>query len=466
MMNIINGIKGVFNQSSDERIKMITEGRLIPTFLFIALPGILTMIIQSLMPVLDGLIVYNYDSPVSGAAISYVTSLHNVLITGIAGVSTASAGVIGKYNGKGDSEKAMHLSGQLLSLTILLSFIIIPFVMFFIYITTLNQPDLDFKNKVILYNAIVIFAMPFISLQSSFNSIKTVFGHPEMALIRMLLFVPLKLMLSYIFLVKLNMGIVGAGLSTLLSYIGISIFITYDLLIKKSDERFLLRHFKLVKNDIIMLHKKFWPSVVQNSTKSLSFFLIRLELMKYGAFALSISSVAGDLNQIFLNFSACYDAAVIAFVSVNIGAGDAKRAKSASQLAVRIGFISATVLFIISHFATPLLVPLYTDDPVLIKSAIKTCVIYNYGIFGFSLMFNEMPTFTGLGLTKTSLIIQLLRIWVIRIGSMYLLYLIFPNIGYYAVFWSLAIANTLGGIISHIFYRKIDWDSYNAPKQV
>ncbi len=459
-MNISKYVKNIFNQSAEERIKMITEGNLYKTFMLIALPGIITMIVQSIMPILDGLIVYNFDSPISGAAIGYVTGFQNVLITAIVGISTASAGIVGKVNGKGDFNKAMHLSGQILSLTIISSLVLIPLIIIGMYGITLNQPDLEFRNKVLVYNAIVVLALPFVTLQTSYNSIKSVFGHPEMALIRILLFVPIKLLTSYIFLVQLNMGIIGAGLSTVVSYLIISIFIIYDLVIKKTDERFLLEHFKLVKKDVQMMFHKFWPSVVQNSTKSLSFFLIRMELVKYGALALSISGISGDLNQIFFNFTACYDAAIVSFVSVNVGANNVERAKSSANFAIKIGFISAIVLGIFSHFFTPYIVPLYTDDPYLIESSIKTLEIYNFGILAFSLMFNEMPVFTGLGLTKVSLAIQFLRIWVIRIIAMYVLYYLFEDIGFYAVFWSLAIANILGGIISHIFYKKIDWNSF------
>ncbi len=462
-MTIIQTIKNIFNQSAEERIKMITDGKLHSTFLLIALPGIITMIVQSVMPVLDGLIVYNYDSPISGAAIGYVNGFQNIIITAIAGISTASAGVIGKVNGQGNFKKAMHLSGQLLSLTLISSIIFIPVAIIFMYCITLNQPDLDFKNKVLLYNSIVILALPFISLQTSYNSIKSVFGHPEMALIRILLFVPLKLLCSYIFLVKLNLGIIGASLATVVSYLIISVFIIYDLVVKKSEERFLLNHFKLFKSDIIMLYHKFWPSIVQNSTKSLSFFLIRMELVKYGALALSISGISGDLNQIFFNFTACYDAAIVSFVSVNVGANNPQRAKKAADFAIKLGFISAIFLGVLSHFIAPIIVPFYTDDPYLIENSIKTLEIYNVGILAFSIMFNEMPVFTGLGLTKVSLIIQFMRIWVVRIIAMYVLYFIFKDIGFFAVFWSLAIANIIGGITSHIFYKKIDWKSFKQP---
>ncbi len=459
-------LKSIFNQSSEERIKMITEGDLYPTFMMIALPSIITMIVQSVMPVLDGLIVYNYDNPISGAAIGYATGFQNIIISAITGISTASAGIVGKVNGRGEFKKAMHLSGQLLKITLIGALLCIPIILLSMYGLMFNQTDIEFKSKVLLYNAIVATAIPFIALQTSYNSIKSVFGHPEMALVRILLFVPLKLICSYIFLVKLNMGIVGAGLSTFTAYFIISLFILYDLVIKDSHEKFERQHFKLVKEDIITMFHRSWPVSLQNCTKSLSFFVVRMELVKYGAMALAISSIAGDLNQIFFNFTACFDAAIVSFVSVNVGANNVKRAKSSADFAIKIGLYSSLVLGILSHFIAPLLVPLYTDDPYLIENAIKTLEIYNISIWAYALMFNEMPVFTGLGLTKMSLFIQLLRIWVVRISVMYGLYFIFPDIGFYAVFWSLPISNIIGGVASHIIYKKIDWLSFNDTKNL
>ncbi len=458
-------LKKIFNQSSEERIKMITEGDLYPTFMLIALPSIITMIVQSVMPVLDGLIVYNYDNPISGAAIGYVGGFQSIITTAITGISTASAGIIGRVNGRGEFKKAMHLSGQLLSITLILSFLCIPIVILIMYGLMFGQTDLEFRNKVLTYNAILAAAIPFISMQTSYNSIKSVFGHPEMALVRILLFVPIKLLCSYIFIAKLGLGIIGAGLSSFTSYFIISLFIIYDLVIKNSEEKFSKNHFKLIKKDIFSMFNKSWPVCLQNCTKSLSFFVVRMELVKYGAMALAISSIAGDLNQIFFNFTACFDAAIVSFVSVNIGANNIKRAKSSADFAINIGLCSSIVLGILSHFIAPHIVPLYTDDPYLIENVIKTLEIYNISIWAFALMFNEMPVFTGLGLTKMSLFIQLLRIWVVRISVMYGLYYIFPDIGFYAVFWSLPISNIIGGIASHIIYKKIHWQSFSDAQK-
>ncbi len=455
----------IFNQSSEDRLKMITEGEIKSTFMLMALPGIITLIIQSISPIIDGLLIFNFDSSTSGAAISYVTSLQNIVILGISGMASAGSAVVGKFNGMGNFNKAKSVAGQLLFLTVSIGTLFIPIISFICFLVTFNNGNVELTEKILAYNSIVIFSLPFICLQSAYNGIQNVFGHPEKALIRILLFVPIKITFSFIFLVVLNLGIYGAAFSNIFTYMTVSIFIIYDLFVKESRERFILSDFKLFKGDILDIYRKAWPAVIQNSTKSLSFFLIRVELSKYSSDptlvnALSVNSIAGDINQVYMCLISCYDAAVVSFVSVNIGAKNIDRAKKAAYLPLKISLATSTILTFVSFVIAPFIVSFYTKDFALAEAAIKASRIYSVGLISYSLMFVEMPTFTGLGLTKISLIIQVTRIWVIRILVMYLLYWIFPEIGFYAVFWSLTIANLCGGIMSHVFFVKIKWKSF------
>lgn len=68
-----------------------------------------------------------------------------------------------------------------------------------------------------------------------------------------------------------------------------------------------------------------------------------------------------------------------------------------------------------------------------------------------------MYTFIGLGLNKRSLVIQLIRLWVVRLGVLYILTYCF-DLGADAIIISLTAANVAGAVISHIMYRRIDWD--------
>ncbi len=448
-----------FKQSSEERLKMITEGNILRTFFILSLPGILMVLIQSAMPIIDSLFVYNYDNAVSGAAISYSSSMQNIFVMGLQGFSVACSAIIGQTNGAGELDKARKLAGQLIASTFIGAVLVIPIIIGVGIVMTSSFAD-EIKSKILIYNGIVTLCIPLIASQSAFNSIKNVFGHPEITFLRALLFVPIKLTFTYVYVVILKMGIIGAALSGLCAYSIISIFIVYDLFLKKSQERLLLSDLKIGKSIIKKFWKHSWASVVLSSTKALSFYLMKIETASYGEVALSAQSASGDVNNMFSSFTACFDAAVISAVSINVGSNKGERAKKYAYLAIKVGLVSSIIMFILSITLGNNIIGLYTTKPEILEIAQKGNMILAFGLVGFSVLFNEMPALIGLGLNKASLFIQTMRIWVIRMAALYALYFFVKDIGIYAVFLSLTIANTLGGILSHIVFVRIKWKKH------
>ncbi len=446
----------LFKQSSSDRMKMITEGNIFKTFMFLSIPGILMIFIQAAMPIIDGIFIYNFDDSFSGGAISYCSNLQNIFIMGANGISIAGAALIGQTNGTGDVERAKIYASKLMSLTFITGLICSPL---FLIVTMLFSSNMDplMKDKILTYAFILALTLPFMVLQVSFNSIKNVFGHPEVAFIRTLLFVPIKLLCTFTFVGFLRLGIVGAALSVFLSYFLVFLFMVYDMFIAKSDSRL---SFKELKPDFTVFGKYFslgWPAAVQNATKSLGFFLVKLDVSKYGPVALSAQPLAGDVNNMFMNFTSCYDSAIISFVSINVGAGNGERAKKAAYLAVKLGVISSIIFAVLSAVIGPHIIRLYTDDAAILDIALRGNLILTWGFLGFAVLFNEMPAFMALGLNKVSLLIQTLRIWVVRFVALYTLYFFFEDIGVNAAFISLSIANTVGAIISHILFTRVKW---------
>ncbi len=449
-------LKKLFKQSSEERIKLITEGSLYKSFLIIALPGILTVLIRSVTPLLDGLIIYRFDNEIGGAAISYANSLSNILVMGIFALGVGGSAIIGNYNGSGDKKHALEFTGQLMSLVILVSLITIPLNMIIAYFLTMNL-EVDLKLKIIQYTALTAIAVPFYTIQVVYTSVKSVFGHPEVALARAIIFVPLKLFFSYLYIAVFNLGVVGAGLSSLSAYVIVALFILYEMFIKESDEKLKLSQLVPKKIPYVKLCTKSWPIVIQDSLKSLSFFLIRFELVKYGALALAAGGIASDINMLFTSFMSCFTSAIIAFVSVNVGANKNMRAKASADFATIIGVVVAIIGTVICFVFSSEIVSLYQPSEEVREQAILATKYYASSYVGFALMFNIGPALNALGFNKASMYIQLLRIWVIRLAVLYLLYFLVEDIGFIAVYISLAAANNIGGLISYVFYKRINW---------
>lgn len=452
---------GVLRQSSEQRMQMITQGNISKTLWFLSIPGIMMMLIQSLMPIIDSIFIYNFDNPLSGAAITYIASIQNVFVNGAQGVSMAGSAIIGQINGSGDLREGRRISGQLMSVSFLFGLVLIP-VLVGSGMAAATATSQSLHDLVFTYNLLYSFSLPLIICSNSFNSVKNVAGHPEKPFIRALMFVPIKLLFTYLYVGVFSMGIVGAALSTFSAYLAISLFIVYDLFLKRGEERILLSDLKVEWRFLKRLFGIAWPAALQNSLKALGFFVLKMDAAAYGEVPLSGFGIGSDVCNLFTSFTNCMDAAITSMVSINMGARRADRARSAAYRAVGINSLVALGMTGLCIALGPAIIGLYTDDAQILAVAVQSNWIISLGILGFAVMFNEMPAFIGLGHTKTSLVVQLLRIWVFRILAYLFLTHVFPELGIASVAISYSFGNLAAGLSSHLLFRRVDWHNAHS----
>ena len=83
------------------------------------------------------------------------------------------------------------------------------------------------------------------------------------------------------------MGIVGAVMASLFSYIVVTIWMFYDLFLKSGDIKLNLRSYTIKLPIIKRLLKIGFPSMLNYAFLYLGFFLINKEMEKFGAVALN-----------------------------------------------------------------------------------------------------------------------------------------------------------------------------------
>ena len=83
------------------------------------------------------------------------------------------------------------------------------------------------------------------------------------------------------------MGITGAVMASLFSYITITIWMFYDLFLKKGDVKLSLRNYSIKLPIIKKLLNIGFPSMLNYAFLYLGFFLINKEMEKFGAIALN-----------------------------------------------------------------------------------------------------------------------------------------------------------------------------------
>lgn len=445
----------ILNKSTEERRDLILNGSITKTILLLSIPALMFGVVQSLMPVIDGLFINNVIGTTTAGAISYSSPIINMITALAQGLSVAASAIIGQSNGRGNFQNSKKISTQIIVFAFLLGCVLAPILAILAYPVS-KGVSTEMSKTVFTYLSLSSLVLPFSFLESIYNSIKNANGKPEATFIRMIIMLILKVIFNSIFILVFNLGIVGAVLASLASNIIISIWMFYELFVFEGDDKLSLKDFSFKINIIKSLLRIGIPSMISSLMVNLGFFLINREVVKFGDTVLSAQAIASNVSSLCFNIPAAFSLAITTMVSMNIGSGNENKAKKSCLVGCIVSSIASVIIIIIMIPLAPYLTVLFTRDPEVLAITNSSLNIYIFSILGFGICMIQQGAFIGLGRTRIPLITNLLRFWLLR----YLFILLTEKyLGYYSVFYGNLFSNYLTAIISTVIIFKIQWKS-------
>ena len=440
-------------QSNEERRQMILNGKVINTLLFLSIPTLLVGIIQALIPLSDSLFLNRLTSVEVASSVTFSQPVLNIMIALSQGLGVATLVMLGRLYGKGRMLAVKETMLQIFVFSFFIGLLLIPVCMFTAFLIS-NNTTSEIRNNVYTYISLYSLIMPFIFLAAIYNSSKNAIGRPEVTFVRIFLLLILKIIFNSIFLYVLKMGIVGAVMASLFSYIVVTIWMFYDLFLKSGDIKLNLRSYTIKLPIIKRLLKIGFPSMLNYAFLYLGFFLINKEMEKFGAVALNAQGIASNINAICFILPSSIGTTVSSMISINMGIGNVKKSKDVFKMGWITGVtISILTIALILPISLPLVLT-FTKVQKVIEIADKALHIYTYSVIGFSVFMIAQGVFIALGRTKVPLVMSILRIWLLR----YIFILLTQKyLGLYSIFWGNLFSNTLAGIIFFILVKVIDW---------
>ena len=440
-------------QSNEERRQMILHGKVINTLLFLSVPTLMVGIIQALIPLSDSLFLNRLTSVEVASSITFSQPVLNIMIALSQGLGVATLVMLGRLYGKGRMLAVKETMLQIFVFSFFIGLLLIPVCMFTAFLIS-NNTTSEIRNNVYTYISLYSLIMPFIFLAAIYNSSKNAIGRPEVTFVRIFLLLILKIIFNSIFLYVLKMGIVGAVMASLFSYIVVTIWMFYDLFLKSGDIKLNLRSYTIKLPIIKRLLKIGFPSMLNYAFLYLGFFLINKEMEKFGAVALNAQGIASNINAICFILPSSIGTTVSSMISINMGIGNVKKSKDV----FKVGWITGVTISILTiALILPISLPLvltFTKVQKVIEIADKALHIYTYSVIGFSVFMIAQGVFIALGRTKVPLVMSILRIWLLR----YIFILLTQKyLGLYSIFWGNLFSNTLAGIIFFILVKSINW---------
>ena len=444
-----------FKQSNEQRRNLILNGPVSSTILFLSVPTLMMGLIQSALPVIDGLFINNLVGTQAASAVTYCTPIVNMISALAQGLSVAGMAIIGQSNGNGDFKHSRKISTQIIVFTFLLGFLLAPLLIALAFPISAHVNQ-EISRDVFVYLALNACVTPFSFMESIYNSIKNANGKPEDTFIRMVIMLILKIIFSALFIAVFHWGLVGTVMASLASNFLITLWMYYELFLKKTGERFSLTGFRFDWSIINTLLRIGFPAMLSSLMLNLGFFLINNEVEKYGAVVLNGQGIANNITTICFNLPSSFGSSVTTMVSMNIGAGQPDKAKKSCLVGCVISAITAALLIALVVPLSPMLTVLFTRDADVLAVANHALHIYTYSVIGFGICMVQQGAFIGLGKTRITLFISLLRVWLLR----YIFILVTEHfLGYDSVFWGNLFSNYVAAIITTILIVRAKWVS-------
>lgn len=443
------------HQSTEQRRDLILHGNILRTLMMLSLPTLMMSVIQSLMPLTDGLFINNAAGTLVASAVTYSEPVINMMTALAQGLSVAAMAIIGQANGHGDFDRVRNISAQIVVFAFVMGFCIAPMSALVAFPISANV-DAEISHNVMLYISLYAFVLPFSFLESIYNAIKNATGKPEATFIRMVIMLALKIIFNIVFVVWLRLEVVGCVLSSFCSNVLICGWMFHELFVKKGEDQLSLKGFRFDRPLIRQLFRVGVPAMLTSLMLNLGFFLINNETQKYGAVVLNGQGIANNITAVCFNLPAAFGSAVTTMVSLNIGAGQPDKAKHSCLIGCVASAVTAVAIIALIVPLSPHLTVLFTQRADVLGVANRALHIYTYSVVGFGVCMAVQGAFIGLGRTGVPMIIGVLRIWFLR----YIFILATEHaLQFYSVFWGNLFSNYVAAIISIILILRVKWSS-------
>ena len=445
--------------------KEILTGNPLKVMFLLSFPVMISQFLHTLYHLADTFWLGHLPPTESGEAVAGLQISWPVIWFLIAfsfGFGIAGVALISQYTGAGEKKNANIVANQMVSLSIIFGLIIAIFGFILTpYLVPLITKSATVTRTAITYMQFIFWGIPLIFIVFTFQSILSAKGDTITPMYINLFTVILNLMLDPFLIFGWwrfpHLGVVGAALATVICQ-GIAASISLYLLFKGT------KGIRITLNGLIpawkWLEKIFkigLPAAIGHSTTAFGFVLVMAIIGRMNNPETVIAAYGvGDklINIIFIVVDGL-GTGIMTLIGQNLGAnliGRAKEiAKKSLQVAFLITLLEATLVFALRIPLFKLFIP---DRPDIISEGIHFLTIFTLGMPFFGLTGAMMAIFRGSGHNVQPMIVDIIRLWVLRIPLAYFLGNQFGSTG---IWWAMALSNIITAVVALYYYFRGGW---------
>ena len=314
-----------------------------------------------------------------------------------------------------------------------------------------------------VYFSLTAFSYPFCALYYSCTNAFRVMGESKIPFVSTFLMMIINLALKYIFIFKMNMGVMGAGLSTLLAF-AISGIILVIMLTSPYNKVVLEGIFKFDFNKDISkrILKISVPNGIEQGMFQLGALLIAGLVSSLGTSAIAADQIARNLAAFMHSGASGFVAAMMMIVGQCLGAKDVDEAKMYTKHILKLDYIYTFINGIIFLFVLKALISVFEVSDVTKNTAFYIMVVYSIGsMLFYPLSFALHAALRAAGDTKFVMVVSSASMFLFRIGAAYIFVYAF-KLGILGTWFAMVSDWVIRMIIFIVRYRNGKWQKHKV----
>jgi putative MATE family efflux protein len=436
----------------DSRAAAITEGSLWRSVATIAVPVVLTNLLQATYQFVNGYFL-GHAGRDALAAVSASAPMFGVLMALGLGLATAGSVFIAQYAGARRTDMVDHVAAQtLLSVGAVAACFTAIGLLCNGAVIRLIGLEAEIGRLTHAYLAVSYLGMVpmfgFMTAQAMLQSL----GDARFPLRVMIASVVLNAVLDPILIFGWGpvpaMGVVGAALSTVAAQVMTCVLGLARLAGGKSGVRLRAHHFRPDLPHIRRAIGIGLPASIEQATRTFGSLVLMSLAARFGTTALAVYGLGTRIMIFFFVPMLGLSVATAAVVGQNIGAGRMDRAEAAARGTALASFAMLTLLGLLLVPLAPMLVNFMAPgEPEILASTVRFIRIFGpfLGIMALPQVLNG--AFRGAGSTRQAMGISLVMQWLLQMPCALILALWTP-LGLDGVMWSFPIANVLATLLA------------------
>ncbi len=433
--------------------------------LSLSIPVFLVNILKTLHDVVDGFFLGQVPGidPSDGIAnashmqngVGLTWALFFIFISFGMGLSVAGNALIGQYVGRKDAAEAKRYAGNtvLMALGLGVLFMAVLYFIAPIVMRWIGSTGSDYEYAV-LYLRIRSFELPILFVTYAFQAIRQSTGDTLTPVLISAFSIVVNIFLTWYMVSVLQLGVFGAGMSTLIAnWLALPV-IVYFLTLAKNGIRLSFK--KKVLDTKIMAHllQIALPASIGQALQALGFVILNAVILQYGTEVSTAYYVGNRINAIVMFPASSVSAILAIYIAQNVGAGNVPRAKASFRTGM---FISVFLMTVGAALIIPFRVPLVrilNSDPLVLPFADQYMLFLHLGLPFMGVFQTFLATFQGSGETRYGLYLSMIRLWAIRLPLVWIVVKL-TTIGPIGVWWAMLISNFLMVFVGMILYAKV-----------